>query len=109
MDMDQPVLFVSANYRLNFFRNLASKEVTDAGIANLFLKDQDVAFAWVQKHISKFGGDPSKVTAFGESAGAMSTATHLVLNNGNVEGKFRAGWMFSGPVCHFAQINYFQF
>ena len=102
--MDQPVVFVSANYRLNFFGNLASKEVTDAGIANLFLKDQDVAFEWVQKHIGKFGGDPSKVTVFGESAGAMSTTTHLVLNNDSVEGKFRAGWIFSGPVCAFTQV-----
>lgn len=104
IEMDQPVVFVSANYRLNFFGNLASKEVTDAGIANLFLKDQDVAFEWVQKHIGKFGGDPSKVTVFGESAGAMSTTTHLVLNNGSVEGKFRAGWIFSGPVCFCTQI-----
>ena len=95
------MIFVSANYRLNFFGNLASKEITDAGVANLFLKDQDAAFAWVQKYISRFGGDPAKVTAFGESAGAMSTTTHLVLNNGNVDGKFRAAWVFSGPVCPF--------
>lgn len=99
--MDQPVVFVSANYRLNFFGTLASKEITEAGVANLGLKDQDAAFAWVQKHIGQFGGDPSKVTVFGESAGAMSTTTHLVLNDGNVDGKFRAAWVFSGPVCLF--------
>ena len=96
--MKQPVVFVSANYRLNFFGTLASKEMTEANAANLFLKDQDVAFAWVQKYISKFGGDPKKVTVFGESAGAMSTTTHMVLRNGDVSGKFRAAWIFSGPV-----------
>lgn len=88
--MKQPVIFVSANYRLNFFGTLASKEITKAGVANLFLKDQDVAFEWVQKYVSQFGGDPDKVTVFGESAGAMSTTTHMVLNNGNVTGKFNA-------------------
>lgn len=88
--MKQPVIFVSANYRLNFFGTLASKEITKAGVANLFLKDQDVAFEWVQKYISQFGGDPDKVTVFGESAGAMSTTTHMVLNNGDVTGKFNA-------------------
>lgn len=96
--MDQPVVFVSANYRLNFFGTLSSKEITEAGVANLFLKDQDVAFEWVQKYISSFGGDPSKVTVFGESAGAMSISSHMVLNNGNVSKKFRSAWIFSGPV-----------
>lgn len=99
--MDQPVIFVSANYRLNFFGTLASQEITDAGVSNLFLKDQDVAFEWVQKYISEFGGDPDKVTVFGESAGGMSISTHMVMNNGNVDGKFNAAWIFSGPVSLF--------
>ncbi|KAI5361763.1 putative carboxylesterase, type B, carboxylesterase type B, active, alpha/Beta hydrolase [Septoria linicola] len=95
VQMGQPVIFVSANYRLNFFGTLSSKEITDAGVANLFLKDQDVAFEWIQKYIRQFGGDPTKVTVFGESAGAMSTTTHMVLNNGDVSKKFRAAWVFS--------------
>jgi carboxylesterase type B len=98
VDMGQPVVFISANYRLNFFGTLASQEITDAGVTNLFLKDQNVAFELVQKYISQFGGDPDKVTVFGESAGAMSISTQMVLNNGNVDGKFRAAWIFSGPV-----------
>lgn len=48
IEMGQPVVFVSANYRLNFFGTLASKEIAEAGVANLGLKDQDAAFAWVQ-------------------------------------------------------------
>lgn len=88
IDMGQPVVFVSANYRVNLFGGLASQEITDAGVANLHLKDQDVAFAWVQKYISSFGGSPDKVTAFGESAGGMSISTHMVMNNGSVAGKF---------------------
>lgn len=40
MDMGQPIIFVSANHRLNAFGALASQEITDAGIPNLLLKDQ---------------------------------------------------------------------
>lgn len=96
VEMNQPVIFVSANHRLNAFGGLASQEITDAGVANLHLKDQRTAMRWIQKYISQFGGDPTKVTLFGESAGSMSIATHLVLNDGNPEGLFRGAIMASG-------------
>jgi hypothetical protein len=46
---------VSANYRVNAFGGLASQEITDAGVANLHLKDQRVAMEWVQKYITEVG------------------------------------------------------
>jgi carboxylesterase type B len=56
------------------FGFLASSELGLSG--NLGLKDQVCALRWVKKYISGFGGDPEKITAFGESAGS-STAPSL--------------------------------
>lgn len=49
---DQPVLFVSCNYRLNIFGFADGKE------KNLALKDQKLAIEWVRRNIAAFGGDP---------------------------------------------------
>ncbi|KAF7300171.1 Carboxylic ester hydrolase [Mycena kentingensis (nom. inval.)] len=94
--MGEPVIYVSMNYRVAAFGFLASKEVRAAGVGNLGLQDQRQAFRWIQKYISAFGGDPAKVTIWGESAGAISVALHMVANNGNNEGLFRGGFMQSG-------------
>ncbi|KAF8645416.1 hypothetical protein AX16_007831 [Volvariella volvacea WC 439] len=96
VDLGTPVVYVSMNYRVSAFGFLAGKEVKEAGIGNLGLQDQRQALRWIQKYISAFGGDPRKVTIWGESAGAMSVALHMVANNGNTEGLFRAGFMQSG-------------
>jgi len=64
---------------------LAGQEVKDGGALNAGLLDQQFAFKWIQEHISKFGGDPSHVTIWGQSAGAGSMLQHLVANNGNTE------------------------
>lgn len=98
VEMGQPVVFVSANYRVNAFGTLASQEMTDANVTNLMLKDQRTAMRWVQKYIGQFGGDKSKVTIFGESAGSVSVATQMLLNGGDNEGLFRAAIMASGGI-----------
>ncbi|EPT05372.1 hypothetical protein FOMPIDRAFT_1156199 [Fomitopsis schrenkii] len=95
--LGQPVIFVAPNYRLNAFGFLASQEMLDANATNLGLRDQRLALQWVNKYISQFGGDPDKVTIWGESAGAFSVAAHMAWNEGNPEGLFRAGVMQSGP------------
>ncbi|KAF9453329.1 alpha/beta-hydrolase [Macrolepiota fuliginosa MF-IS2] len=97
IDIGSPVIFVSMNYRrLTGFGFLASKEVREAGIGNLGLQDQRQALRWVQKYIAAFGGDPTKVTIWGESAGAVSVSLHMLTNGGDTEGLFRAGVMQSG-------------
>ncbi|KAF7327211.1 Carboxylic ester hydrolase [Mycena kentingensis (nom. inval.)] len=94
--MGEPVIYVSMNYRVSAFGFLASKEVRAAGVGNLGLQDQRAALRWIQKYIGAFGGDPTKVTIWGESAGAISVALHMIANGGNHEGLFRAGFMESG-------------
>jgi carboxylesterase type B len=51
---------------------------------------------WINRHISAFGGDPDKVTIWGESAGAYSVGDHINAYNGNNEGLFRAAILESG-------------
>lgn len=73
----QGTVVVTFNYRMGVFGFL---RYTDrrAGIAgNFAIQDQQLALKWVRDNISAFGGDPSKVTLFGESAGAMSVGFHL--------------------------------
>ncbi|KAH8983925.1 carotenoid ester lipase precursor [Lactarius akahatsu] len=94
--LHQPVVYVSMNYRLGAFGFLASKEVKDAKVGNLGLWDQRLALRWVQKYIYAFGGDSSKVTIWGESAGAISVSLQMLANGGNTEGLFRAAFMQSG-------------
>ncbi|KAF3030899.1 hypothetical protein E8E15_011313 [Penicillium rubens] len=93
---DKPVLGVSINYRLAAFGFLDSEEVRAEGNTNLALRDQRTAMRWVKKNIKAFGGDPSKITIWGESAGAYSVGAHLVTNNGDNEGLFRAAILDSG-------------
>ncbi|KAL4869391.1 hypothetical protein BDV12DRAFT_84412 [Aspergillus spectabilis] len=90
------ILGVSINYRLAAFGFLDSEEVRAVGVNNLGLLDQRVALHWIKKNIAAFGGDPDKVTIWGESAGAYSVGAHLVANNGDNEGLFRAAIMESG-------------
>ncbi|KAG0696092.1 Alpha/Beta hydrolase protein [Suillus ampliporus] len=101
-------VFDQGPFSLTAFGFLASKEVRQAGVGNLGLQDQRLAIKWVQKYISAFGGDPTKVTIWGESAGAISVALHMVTNGGNTEGLFRAAFMESGSPIPVGDITHGQ-
>ncbi|KAJ7448576.1 alpha beta-hydrolase [Mycena latifolia] len=79
------VVVVVIQYRLGVFGFLAGSAVQRDGALNAGLLDQDFALRWVNRHISKFGGDPSKVTIWGESAGAGSVLQQVVANGGRTE------------------------
>ncbi|KAJ7082934.1 Alpha/Beta hydrolase protein [Mycena belliarum] len=85
------IVTVIIQYRLGVFGFLPGAEVKKNGALNAGLLDQDFALRWVNQHISKFGGDPSKVTIWGESAGAGSVLQQVVANNGQTKPQlFRA-------------------
>ncbi len=71
------VVLVTLNYRVGPFGFMAHPALTaEAGgtSGNYGLMDQIAALEWVQANIAAFGGDPARVTVFGQSAGAMSIA-----------------------------------
>ncbi|CAK5281957.1 unnamed protein product [Mycena citricolor] len=79
------VVVVLIQYRLGVFGFLAGSAVKNGGALNAGLLDQDFALRWVQQHITKFGGDPAKVTIWGESAGAGSVLQHVIANGGRTK------------------------
>jgi para-nitrobenzyl esterase len=84
------VVLVSVNYRLGaegFLR-------LPGGETNLGLRDQIAALTWVRDTIAAFGGDPGRVTVFGESAGAMSIGALLAMPA--AEGLFQRAILQSG-------------
>ena len=73
------VVVVTLNYRLGAFGFLAhpalAAESPHHAAGNYGLLDQIAALQWVKRNIARFGGDPSRVTIFGESAGGMSVGS----------------------------------
>ncbi|KAH6929823.1 hypothetical protein HPB50_005974 [Hyalomma asiaticum] len=70
------VVFVTFNYRVSMFGFLDSGDATRESGGNLGLWDQNLLLKWVQGNVAYFGGDPKRVTLWGQSAGAMSVALH---------------------------------
>ncbi|KAJ7848812.1 alpha beta-hydrolase [Mycena olivaceomarginata] len=85
------IVVVVIQYRLGLFGFLAGSEVKKDGDLNAGLLDQDFALRWVNKYISKFGGDPTKVTIWGESAGAGSVLQQVVAHGGQTKPKLFRG------------------
>jgi para-nitrobenzyl esterase len=71
---------VTLNYRLGAFGFLAHPALDEEGhpAVNYGVMDQQLALRWVRANVARFGGDPQRVTLFGESSGGLDTLTHLV-------------------------------
>ena len=88
------VLCVTVNYRLGADGYLSLPDAPD----NRGMLDQIAALEWVRDNIAAFGGDPERVTVFGESAGAMSIG--LLLTAPGAHGLFRRAILQSGAAHH---------
>lgn len=92
------VVVVAINYRLGTFGFLALEDGVTNG--NFGLADQITALDWVRKNIHKFGGDPDRITIFGQSAGAASV--RAMMASPRAVGKFAAAI----PLSNLGGINY---
>ena len=99
----KPIIYVAVNYRVGGFGFLPGSEILKDGSANLGLRDQRLGLQWTADNIAAFGGDPTKVTIWGESAGAISVFDQLALFDGDntYNGKplFRGAVMNSGSLA----------
>lgn len=100
---------VTMNYRLGVLGFMAHPSL-DAALGmpsgNMGLRDQQLALKWIQDNITSFGGDPTNVTLFGESAGSVSTCLHMVLTGSeSLAQKFimESGSCVAGPVGIFTR------
>lgn len=92
------VVLVTLNYRVGPLGFLAHPELSAESpkkvSGNYGLLDQIAALRWVQRNIAAFGGDPEKVTIFGESAGAISVS--MLCGSPEAKGLFRGAISQSG-------------
>ena len=81
------MMFVYPNYRTNAFGFLAGREVAADPLsdANAGLLDQDAVLKWVRRHIVAFGGDPDRVTVWGQSAGGGSVIAQTIAHHGDAD------------------------
>ncbi|XP_031717211.1 acetylcholinesterase-like [Anarrhichthys ocellatus] len=77
LSKSEGVVVVSMNYRVGAFGFLSIPDDNNVQ-SNAGLLDQRLALHWVAKNIAAFGGDSTKVTLFGESAGSASVGFHLL-------------------------------
>ncbi|KAI1619315.1 Alpha/Beta hydrolase protein, partial [Exophiala viscosa] len=107
----KPCVLVTINYRLGRYGFLASGELqaeAESNAENYYpnqgLHDQQLALQWVQRYVHHFGGNPSKVTIAGQSAGGFSALTHLITDIPLC----RAGWIMSSPLDPFISVTQAQ-
>ena len=94
---EKGLVVVNMNYRVGALGFLAHSELTaeSGSSGNYGLLDQVAALEWVRQNIAAFGGDPTRVTVAGQSAGAMSV--YLLTASPMARGLFHRAVIQSGP------------
>jgi carboxylesterase type B len=98
----KPFVFVAVNYRVGAFGFMPGKEIMQDGSGNIGLLDQRTGLQWTADNIAAFGGDPDKVTIWGESAGAISVLDQMVMYDGN--NKYNGKALFRGAIMNSGSI-----
>nr|XP_037273454.1 cholinesterase-like [Rhipicephalus microplus] len=88
------LVVASFNYRLNLLGFLDAQ--TPQAPGNVGFLDQNLALQWIRANIDQYGGDASRVTIFGDSAGGMSVHGHLISPLSS--GLFTRGYLMSGTL-----------
>jgi len=104
-------VIVTINYRLGvfgFFAHPALAKQSEHGVSgNYGMLDQIAALKWVKRNVAAFGGDASRITIFGESAGGMSVA--MLMSSPLSQGLFQRAIIESGvgfgPARHMSDIE----
>ncbi|XP_056643007.1 carboxylesterase 1D-like isoform X1 [Diorhabda sublineata] len=94
--LEEDVIFVSINYRVDIFGFLSTED--ELAYGNWGLKDQILALEWVKENIENFGGNKFNITLMGQSAGSASV--HYLLQTPKAKGLFHRAIMLSGTTLN---------
>ncbi|KAI1313523.1 putative lipase [Xylaria venustula] len=86
-----PVIVVAINYRVGFFGFAQSTALKTEGSENAGLRDQRLGLEWVRDHIEQFGGNPDKVTIFGQSSGGLAVGMQIMAYGASKPVPFQQG------------------
>lgn len=99
VEIGQPIIATSINYRKGGWGMLYSREVQGTGNTNLALRDMRQGLAWISENIDAFGGNKDSVTIWGESAGSFAVGQLLMSYGGRSDGLFHRSIQESGSAA----------